>query len=266
MSKFVAIIFPSENAAYEGTRALKQLHAEGALTLYATAVLTKEPNGNIVTKQAVDQGPLGLAVGTLVGGLIGLLGGPVGGALGMSAGGFLGGIGDAFDIGFRADFIEAASTKLAPGKAAVVAEIGEDWIAPLDIRMQAIGGEVVRQWRSDFEDEQLEKLANERKAELAELKSELDLAGSESKAALKRRVDEAQAKLNAAGKRVEARERQLEQEIAAKRKELEQQLAKASGDTKAKIEKRLAAMKADYTRRSELLKRAGSLTKQALAA
>jgi hypothetical protein len=88
----------------------------------------------------------------------------------MSAGAFLGSIGDAFDIGFRADFIEAASTRLAPGKAAVVAEIGEDWIAPLDMRMQAIGGEVVRQWRSDFGDEQIERLVKESQAEFAELK------------------------------------------------------------------------------------------------
>jgi hypothetical protein len=184
----------------------------------------------------------------------------------MSAGAFLGSISDAFDIGFRADFIEAASTRLAPGTAAVVAEIGEDWIAPLDIRMQKLGGEVVRQWRSDFEDEQIERLVKESRAEFAELKGEFDRAGAEAKTALKKRLDEARAKLDAAGKRVEARQRQLDQEAEAKRKELEQQLAKASGETKVKIEKRLAAMKADYSRRSELLKQAWSLTKQALAA
>jgi uncharacterized membrane protein len=266
MSKFVAIIFPSERAAYEGTRALQQLHAEGTLTLYAMAVVAKEANGNVVTKQAVDQGPLGLAVGTLVGGLVGLLGGPVGSVLGMSAGGFLGGIGDAFDIGFRADFMEAASTKLTPGKAAVIAEIGEDWIAPLDMRMQALGGEVVRQWRSDFEDEQIERLVKERQAEFAEVKSELNRASAETKTALKKRLDEARAKLDAAGKRAEARQRQLEQEAEAKRKELEQQLAKASGETKARIEKRLAAIKSEHARRAELLKQAWNLTKQALAA
>lgn len=266
MSKFVAIIFPSENAAYEGTRAVKQLHAEGTLTLYAMAVLAKEANGSIVTKQAVEQGPVGFAVGALVGGLVGLLGGPVGGALGMSAGAMLGGLGDVLDVGFRADFIDAATSKLAPGKAAVLAEIGEDWIAPLDMRMQALGGEVVRQWRSDFEDEQIEKLVQERQAEFAELKSEFDRAGAEAKTALKKRLDEARANLDAASKRVEARQRQLEQEFDAKIKELEQQLAKATGETKAKIEKRLAAAKADYARRSELLKRAWGLTKQALAA
>ena len=202
MSKFVAVIFPSENAAYEGTRALKHLHAEGTVTLYAMAVLAKEANGNIVTKQAVDQGPSGLAVGTLVGGLVGLLGGPIGGAVGMSAGAVLGGIGEAFDIGFRTDFIEAASSKLAPGKAAVVAEIGEEWIAPLDMRMQAIGGEVIRQWRSDFEDEQIEKLVRERQADFAELKSEFDRAGAEAQTALKKRLDEARTKLAVAVLRI----------------------------------------------------------------
>ncbi len=266
MSKFVAIIFPSETVAYEGTRGLKQLHAEGSLTLYAMAVLAKEASGKVVTKQAVDEGPLGFAVGTLTGGLVGLLAGPVGGAIGMSAGALLGGIGDAFDIGFRSDFIEAISGKVAPGKAAVIAEIGEDWIAPLDMRMQALGGEVIRQWRSDFEDEQIEKLVKERQAELAEVKSEFDRAGAEAKNTLKKRVEEARAKLDEAGKRAEARQQKLEKEAEAKRKEVEQQLAKASAGTKANIEKRLAELKADHKRRTELLKQAWNLTKQALAA
>ncbi len=266
MSKFIVVTFPSETAAYEGTRALRELDAEGSLTLYGMAVLAREAGGKIVTKQAADEGPLGFAVGTLVGGLVGLIGGPVGAAMGMGAGALMGGIGDAMDIGIRSDFIEAVSRKLGPGKAAVVAEVGEDWIAPLDIRMQKIGGEVIRQWRSDFEEEQIEKQAEEQRAELAELKEELDRAGADAKSTLKKRIEEVRARVEAANKRAEARQRQLEQEVEAKRKELERQLAAAKADTKARIEKRLAAMKADYKRRSELLKQAWGLTKQALAA
>ena len=266
MSKFVAIIFPTETVAYDGTRALKQLHAEGTLTVYAMAVLSKESNGTIATKQAADEGPLGFAVGTLVGGLVGLLAGPVGGAAGMAAGAWLGGISDVFDLGARSDFIEGISSKLAPGKTAVIAEIDEDWVTPLDARMQSLGGEVIRQWRSDFEDEQIEKLVKERQAELAELKAELGHAGAEAKDSLKKRVGEAQAKLDEARKRAEARQQKLEEEAEAKRKEVEQQLAKASAETKAGIEKRLAGLKADHKRRTELLKQAWSLTKQALVA
>ena len=266
MSKFIVIIFPSESAAYEGTRGLKQLHAEGSLTLYGMAVLVREASGNVAIKQTAAEGGLGFAVGTLMGGLVGLLGGPAGAAIGIGAGALLGGIGDIFNAGVRADFIEAISKRLAPGKAAVAAEVAEDWVAPLDLKMQALGGEVIRQWRSDFEDEQIEQLARERQAELTDLKNEFDRASGEAKTALKTRLDEARANLEAANKRAEARQRQLEQEVDAKCTELERQLAQANGETKARIEKRLAAMKAEHKRRAELLKQAWSLTKQALAA
>ena len=266
MSKFVVTIFPTESAAYEGTRALKQLHAEGTLTLYGMTVLVREAGGNLATRQAVDQGPLGLATGALMGGLIGLIGGPVGGAIGMGAGALMGGYGDIIDLGVRSDFVEAISSKLTPGKSAVAAEIEEDWITPLDNRMAALGGEVIRQWRSDFEAEQIEAAARERKAEFAELKAEFDRASGEAKKNLSKRLDEARAKVDAAGKRAEAKQYQFEQEVDAKLKQLQGQINQANAEVKANIEKRVAAMKADFSRRRELLKQAWSLTKDALAA
>jgi uncharacterized membrane protein len=42
MSKFVITTFNNETSAYEGTRALKELHAEGELTLYGLAVISKD--------------------------------------------------------------------------------------------------------------------------------------------------------------------------------------------------------------------------------
>jgi uncharacterized membrane protein len=266
MSKVVVVIFPSEAAAYEGTRALRQLHSEGTLTLYGMAVLFREASGNLTIKQAVDEGPLGFAVGTLMGGLIGLIGGPAGAAIGMATGALAGGLGDIIDIGVRSDFIDAVSTKLNPGKAAVVAEIAEDWTAPLDMRMGPLGGEVVREWRSEFEAEQIEKLARERRAEFAALKEEFDRAGADAKSTLKRRLEATRAKLEAVEGRAEALQRQFEQEAEAKRKELREQLATAKKETKGEIEKRMKTAEADIKWRSELLKRAWSLTKEALAA
>jgi uncharacterized membrane protein len=55
-------------------RALKQLHADGNLTLYALAFLAKNASGKIASRQAAYDVPLGLAVGTLTGGLLGLMG------------------------------------------------------------------------------------------------------------------------------------------------------------------------------------------------
>ena len=266
MSKFVVVTFPSETAAYEGTRAIKQLNAEGTLTLYGLAVLVQETSGNVSIRQAADEGALGVAVGMLTGGLIGLIGGPVGSALGMGTGALVGGFGDLMNAGVRSDFIAAVTSKLKPGKAAVVAEIDEGWVAPLDTRMEALGGEVMRQWRSDFEDEQLDKEIKEEEAELAALKDELKQANANSRNAVKKRLEEARAKLEAAGNRAEARQHQLAQEIEAKQKELKSQLARSQAEAKAGIEKRLATMQADYQRRAALLKQAWSLTKDALAA
>ena len=266
MSKFVVVIFASETKAYEGTRALKQLHAEGSLTVYGMAVVAKQADGKIEIKQTADDGPLGTGVGALVGGLVGLLGGPVGAAIGMSAGAYIGLIGDIVNAGVQTDFLDTVSARLTPGKTAVVAEVEEDWLTPLDVRMESIGGEVIREWRDDFEDAQIEKSIQRRQAEFARLKEEWSRASAERKAKLKGQMDAAQAQLEKAIKSAQDRVRELEQEATAKIKELEQQAAKAKGDAKAAIEKRIADTRADYDRRIGLLNQAWQLTKQAFAA
>jgi uncharacterized membrane protein len=266
MSKFVVVTFPDERKAYEATRAIKQLHGEGSLTLYALGVVAKEQDGKISVKEAADKGPLGFGVGALIGGLVGLLGGPVGAAIGLTAGAVVGGISDIADAGVQGDFLEAVSRKLTPGKTAIIAEVAEDWVTPLDTRMEGIGGDVMREWRSDFEDAQIEKSIKIQQAELARLEEEATRAAAERKAKLKARIDEARAKLDAAVKRAPERVQKLQQETEAKIKELEQQAVKLQGDAKAKIEQRIAAIRTDQQRRTALLKQAWELTKQAFAA
>jgi uncharacterized membrane protein len=266
MSKFVVVVFPDERSAYEGGSALRKLHVEGSLTLYSLAIIAKESDGRLSIKQAADEGPLGFGVGALVGATVGLLGGPVGALAGMGAGSLIGGIADVANAGVQADFLKAISDKLTPGKTAVIAEVDEDWVTPLDTRMEAIHGEIMREWRSDFEDEQIAKAIKERKAELTQLKEEMSRSSEETKSKLKARLDETQAKLKAAAKRAEDRAGQLKENIEAKVKELESQAAKATGEAKAKIEQRIEADRADYQRRAGRLKQAWEATKQALAA
>lgn len=85
MSRFIVVVFPDEAKAYQGTRALKDLHSEGSLTVYGMAVISKDAGGKFAIKEAADEGPLGMAVGTVTGGLVGLLAGPVGLITGHSA-------------------------------------------------------------------------------------------------------------------------------------------------------------------------------------
>ena len=79
-----------------------------------------------------EEFPIRTLEGTAVGALIGLLGGPIGLAVGAVAGTFAGGVWDMSRAGVNADFLDEVSAKLTPGKWAIVSEISEDWITPVD--------------------------------------------------------------------------------------------------------------------------------------
>jgi len=265
MSKFVVTTFSTEAKAYEGTRALRELHAEGELTLYGLAVITKDAGGKIAVKDAPDD-LAGTAVGTLVGALVGVLGGPAGVVVGMTAGMMLGTISDLLNIGVGADFVDKVSKQLAPGKSAVIAEIDEDWITPLNTRMEAIGGTVAREWRSDFEEAEIAKETAARKAEFAQLKAEMAQSRADAKAKLQTRTNEVKAKLDDLSSRAKAKLQKLETDTNAKVTALNAQIAKANTETKVRIKERLAALRADHDRRAAKLREAGALVKEALAA
>jgi uncharacterized membrane protein len=265
MSKYVVVVFPEEAKAYEGTRALKELHAEGSLGVYAMAVIGTDASGKLSVKQTADTDPLGTGVGALVGGIVGLLGGPVGAAIGMSYGALVGGLSDIFNAGVGSDFVKAVSEKLSPGKTALVAEVDEDWVTPLNARMEALGGIVIREWRSDFEDAQIEKEVDARRAEFVQLTAEYERAAAENKAKLTAHMNDVRAKLQAAGERAKGRRQQLERETMAKVKQLQDRAAAAKADAKAKIDQQVATIQADYKRRSEKLDQAWALAKEAVA-
>jgi len=266
MSKFVVIVFPGETQAYQGTRELKGLHAEGSLTLYGMAVIAKDAQGKLSIKEAADAGPLGTAVGALVGGLLGLVGGPVGALVGVAGGSLIGSLSDLFDYGVGEDFVSKVSQELGPGKSAVVAEIGEGWTTPLDARMESLGGKVLRTWRADFEDERMTAEITARRADFEQLRAEFAQASAATKAKLKAKLDQAKADLEQAEDRLGSYLDALDKEADAKCAELDRQAAQAQADAKEKIKQRLAAARADYQVRSAKLKQAWSLTKEALAA
>jgi uncharacterized membrane protein len=266
MSKFVVIVFPDEARTYQGTRALKDLHTEGSLTLYGMAVVAKDAQGKLTVKDAVDAGPLGTAVGALVGGLVGLIGGPVGLAAGMAGGSIMGSLVDILNIGIAEDFVMQVSKELGSGRTAIVAEIDETWTSPLDARMESLSGVVLRTWRADFEDEQIAREAAERKADWEQLRAEYAQASAETKAKVKAKLDLAKKELERAQARVKTRLETLEKETNAKIAALEQQVSKAHANAREKINQRIAAARTDLQARSAKLRQAWTLTKEALAA
>ena len=265
MDKMLVVVFDSEIKAYEGSRALQELENEGNLNLYAKAVIARDASGKVAVKQTGNVGPVGTAVGMLTGSLIGLIGGPVGLALGASAGTFGGLVYDLAHLGVGQDFLAEVEKSLLPGKAAVVAEVWEDWTLPVDARMEALGGVVFRRTRSDVLDAQIERDVAALKADLAQLEAERDHATGEARAKLQAKVEAAKARLQAAQDEIQKRIAASQKEMEAKIKALQEQAAKDSGDRKAKRDTRIAELKADQKRRSDLLQQAWELTKEALA-
>src|SRR5208337_516564 len=125
-------------------------------------------------------------------------------------------IGDLHTSDVDEDFLSDVSTALIPGKFAVVADVDEEWVTPVDTRMEALGGVVFRAIKSDIEDDRRSREVAARRAELDQLKAEHARVSSERKAKLQARIDQLRARF----------EKKLEQDRARSKQAAEQMQAK----------------------------------------
>ena len=112
MNQMLVAVFDTETAAFEGLSALRDLHKQGGISLYASAVVVKDKTGRARVKQEVEYGPAGTALGLLTGSLLGILGGPAGLAAGASLGGITGLLFDLNKIVVGATFLDDVSKTL----------------------------------------------------------------------------------------------------------------------------------------------------------
>lgn len=244
MEKMLVVVFDDESKACDGHRALKELDSKGSISVHAEAVIKKTDDGAVLnTEQSGEDFPVHTVGGTAIGALIGLLGGPfvsgIGGAIG-----FIGGaIGDLYPDGVNAEFLDDVSTKLTPGKWAIVAEISEEWITPVDARMEALGGTVFRIARKNVEHDQFARDVAAIKADIAQLKAEQTKSRADQKAKLRTKIDNLNKKLQTKLAQAKQRSEQRQKEAKAKVDALEKKAAKAKGDTKVAIEARIADIK-----------------------
>jgi uncharacterized membrane protein len=266
MNKFLVAVFDSEAAADVGLKALRDLHAAGDISLYATGVLTKEAQGSISVRQSMDAVPAGTATDLAVGSLIGLLGGPVGVVVGALNGTVAEAMRDSWVAGVSLDFIEMVEAKLRPGKVALIAEIEEEWVSPVDCALEAAGGLIIRRARTDIAEVQFDHDIATCRSEIRELESEASHAASAARAKLQAKLAEANAHLDDTMLATRRRVETLKSEAEAKAESLNLQLGLAKGDFKARIEQRMKRVKSVYHVRGARLSRAGSPTREALAA
>jgi uncharacterized membrane protein len=266
MNKLLVAVFESEKAADAGLNALRALHAAGDITLYATGVLVRDAKGVVSVRKSMDAGPIGTVAGLAVGSLIGLLGGPVGVAIGAVTGTVAGAVRDFWVAGVGLDFIEEATRHLQPGKTALVAEVEEEWIIPVDSALEAAGGHVFRRTRTEVAEAQFDHDIAAFKSEIKELESEASHATGAVRTTLQAKLAAKKSSLDGAVHRAQQRVDTLKQEADAKAESLELQLSQVKGDVKARIEDRMKRVKSAYHARGAKLSQAWNLTKEALTA
>jgi uncharacterized membrane protein len=263
MNKMLIAVFETETKAYEGLSALKGLHANGDITLYANAVISKDQNGQVRIKDSADEGPIGTGVGLLTGSLLGLLGGPVGLAIGAFTGSMAGLIYDVDVDDVNSTFVSDVSEALGKGKTAVVCEIDETWTVPVDTKLQALDGVVFRRLRYEVEDEQLSREAEAISNEYKQLKEEFNEAREADKAKINASIEKLKNKAKVASDQLKKKTDDTRSQFDAKVNAMKSQMKNANDRRKAKLQKRIDVLTEEYNARTAKLKQASKLVSEA---
>jgi uncharacterized membrane protein len=94
----IAVSFEKDDSAYAGLARLKQLDADGQIELRGAAVVERDADGRVTTKETAGKEEWeGTAAGGLIGLLIGILGGPLGVLIGGATGVLIGSLFDLED-------------------------------------------------------------------------------------------------------------------------------------------------------------------------
>ncbi len=257
MDKLLIVVFDSAAQADKGAEALEELDAEGSITLYRQAVVSKDEYGKLIVhegKPSKSQGSAGSAA-DLVSGNLGLAGELTG-------------------IKVVADYLAEAKSRLEAGKVAVVVEVDEETVAPADSRTGPLGGTVYRRELGDMLHEQIER-------DLATIKSQREtldaLYGKASDGASREyakeqetvkeheaRVEAARAELGRIQDQARTRVEVAQREVDAKVAELRAQMAEGQPERRQELEQRVAQVRADHEARTRKLLQASQLARQAL--
>jgi|SRR5579871_4878727 len=246
MEKLLVVVVDSAKKAYEASHALKELDQEGSISIYAEGVIQKNPDGTITIKESSPDFPFRTVTGTAVGAMLGLLGGPLGVGIGAMAGTLAGSYRDLYLVEVSAEFIDDVAATLQPGTFAVIADVSEEWVTPVDIRMEALGGTVLRSPKKTVEAEQRAREVAALRAEIKQYKAELAQAHADRKAKLQARIDKLNAQLEAQLEQAQKRSEQIKSETEAKVQALQKKAEKAHGDLEKRLNAEVTHIRQDY--------------------
>jgi len=232
----------SEDKADEAKRALHEMHEDGVITRYDAALVVKDASNTVVVRNEPKGEPIATVSGMIAGGLLGLLGGPIGSLVGVSAGTIVGAALDLAHEGIDSTFVRDIGQQLEAGKTTLIAHIDETWQVPVDTRMNALGGKVIRRTSTQIEDARLEHDLDASHKELANLEAEQIAAMKTSEA--EQTADKLQ--------KIDAKIAEVKKEVADTEAALAKKLQTVKDESRDKIEL-LEAQKATVTEQSQIL-------------
>ena len=144
MRKFGVAIFPDERAAFNARRVLQEL-SEQVNAIDASVTVFKNADGSISVLDRSGTKSHLAATGAMIGGLSGLPAGPLAVAMGAVGGALIGLSAELTNRGVKARFLTSVSDALAPGKAAIIADVEEESLPLFETRMKEHGGTVIFQ-------------------------------------------------------------------------------------------------------------------------
>jgi len=245
MEKLIVIVFDDQTKANAGFEILRQLDSDGEVSVYEAQMIAKEPNGGIRYIDNSDELAFPVIGGTAVGALIGLLGGPLGALVGGMAGGLIGSIGDLVHAGVTDEFVNDVNTAMTAGKFAVVADVSEDWVTPLDTRMEQIGV-VFRRTRSEVKRMHHDRDVAAHRAEMEQLKAERAQGRSDRLAKIDATIDALRKKLESATERDRSQMLFRQNQRDARIQVLKAKADQSQGEIHRRLEARIAEVRRDY--------------------
>ncbi len=247
MEKMIVVVFDNESKALEGLQALWDLDREGDISIYAEQIVGKEPTGAVRLIDNPDMSSLPMiGGGTAVGALIGVLAGPAGALVGATAGAVIGTFADVEESGVTDEFVNDVTTTLTRGKVALIADISEERVTPLDARMEQIGGVVFRRARTLVKDTQDDRDEAAHRAEMEQLKAERAQARADRLAKIDAKIDNLRAKLESAIERKRLKMHVRQQQREAKIQALQKKADQSEGEIRRRQEARIAELHRDY--------------------
>jgi uncharacterized membrane protein len=150
----VAVSFSKDADAFEALGRLKELDAKGEVNVRGAAVVTRDEDGKIVTKDQFEKrrGER-TATGGLLGVVIGVLAGPFGILVGGVTGLLIGSLFDQDDTDATESALADISKSIRVGQMGLLAEVSEESPVAIDAVMANLGGTVVRRSEGDVQAE-----------------------------------------------------------------------------------------------------------------